>query len=352
MGEYLAAGATSAIAGFRGDCGILDDVVKSRESVSNENQRQRLWDWYVFDFRPRLKPNASQILIMTRFHEDDLAARILADDPTGSWEVIKLPMIAEDANDPLGRAIGERLWAEWFTDQMVEEAQRDPALWLSLYQQRPTAEQGTYWQRHWLHPIAREHVPPVSQLRVYGASDYAVSADRGDWTVHAVVGLDPEDRPWLLDLWRERTTSDVWVNAWCDMVKWWRPLTWAEETGQIISGVGPWLERASHDRKAYTERLQFVSRMDKGVRAQSMRAMCATKGLWYAADLPGRAELEAELLAFPQGKHDDIHDCLGLVGQLLDMAVHGHYPKKKSAKTTSGYRHLRVAGGLDTMRVI
>ena len=64
----------------------------------------------------------------------------------------------------------------------------------------------------------------------------------GDWTVHAVLGLDAQDRPWLLDLWRGRTASDVWVEAWCELVKWWKPMTWGEERGQIISGVGPWLE--------------------------------------------------------------------------------------------------------------
>jgi predicted phage terminase large subunit-like protein len=344
MGEYLAAGSGTAIAGFRGDLGVIDDPVSGRESVASEAQRNSLWDWYVFDFRPRLKPGAAQLLIMTRWHEDDLTGRILEEEGD-EWDQLILPMLAEANDDPLGRAFGERLWSEWFTDEMVATAMRDPALWLSLYQQRPTHEEGTFWRKDWLHAVPPAHVPPRSTMRIYGGSDYAVSADRGDYTVHLVIGLDPDDRPWLLEVWRAQATSEVWVDQWCQIVKFWKPMTWAEEQGQIISGVGPWLERASHKAKAYTERLQFPSRFDKGTRAQSIRGHIATHGLWYANDLPGRSQFEAELLAFPNGRHDDQHDALGLIGQLLDAAIHGKNPKPPDKKKIVGYKPLTTPAG-------
>lgn len=342
MGEYLAAGAGSAIAGFRGDLGLIDDPVRGREQVESEAQREKLWEWYVYDFRPRLKPGAKQVMILTRWHMEDLAGRALAEDPE-FWHVLSLPMIAERVDDPLGRQIGERLWPEWYTEQMVEIAKRDPQLWNSLYQQRPTAEQGTYWQRSWLHAVPPSQIPPLSRMRIYGGSDYAVSADRGDYTVHAVMGLDPEDRPWLLDLWRERASSDVWVDAWCILVKHYKPMGWGEEHGQIISGVGPFLEREQLRQRAFTDRRQFVSRADKGVRAQSIRGHIATHGLWYSTDLPYRAEMEAELLAFPNGPHDDIHDALGVIGQLLDVALSGDRPAKPDIKKVVGYRTVGQA---------
>jgi hypothetical protein len=61
---------------------------------------------------------------------------------------------------------------------------------------------------------------------------------RVDYTVHVVVGVDPENRMYLLDLWRGQTSSDLWIEAWCDLVRQWKPAFWAEERGQIISGVG------------------------------------------------------------------------------------------------------------------
>lgn len=344
MGEYYAVGTGVPIAGFRADLGLIDDPVKSKQEVTNEDLRSKTWAWYLFDFKPRLKPNAVQLLIMTHWHEDDLAGRILNEEGN-EWVELSLPMVAEDEHDLLGRSIGERLWPEWFTEQQIVEAMRDPAVWLSLYQQRPTAAEGTYWKRHWLMPVQPGFVPPKEHLRFYGGSDYAVTKGGGDWTVHVVVGLDTQDRPWVMDLWRGQTASDVWVDVWCKMVKQWRPLEWAEERGQIISGVGPWLERESLKQHAFTAREQFVSRLDKGVRAQSMRGLVATKGLWYAADAPFRAELESELLAIPASKWDDQHDALGLAGQLLDRALRGRVPEVEKPKPKVGYRTMGLRTG-------
>jgi hypothetical protein len=350
MGEYLAAGAGSAIAGFRGDLGIIDDPVRGREEVSSEIQREKLWSWYIYDYRPRLKPNARQVVIGTRWHEADLQGRIL-EEAGDEWDVVSLPMIAEDVDDVLGRSVGELLWPEWFDAHMVAEAMRDPAVWNSLYQQRPTSELGDYWKRDWLRAVPATQVPPRNLMRVYGGSDYAVTKDGGDYTVHVVLGLDTDDRPWLLDLWRAQTASDFWVHAWCDLVRLWRPLSWAEEHGQIVSGIGPWLERASREKKAYTERVQFPTRGDKGVRAQSMRAIVAARGLWFAESLKERGTLESELLAFPNGRHDDIHDALGLAGQLLDIAIHGRYPREVKKKPDHGYKAIGTSSLAPTLKL-
>jgi hypothetical protein len=93
--------------------------------------------------------------------------------------------------------------------------------------------------------------------------------------LHAVVGLDAEGCMYLLDLWRKRSASNEWVEAFCDLVLTWRPIGWAEEGGLIKSGVGPFLEKRVGERRAFVAREQFVARGDKGVRAQSMRGRMA-----------------------------------------------------------------------------
>ena len=169
-------------------------------------------------------------------------------------------------------------------------------------------------------------MPRREDLQVYGGSDYAVTADGGDWTVHVVVGMDPDNRLWLLDLWRGQTASDAWIEALCDMVIQWKPVGWAEEQGQIKAGVGPFLDRRQRERRAFVARRQFPTRGDKAVRAQSIRGRIALDGLHYLASAPWRAAFEAELMTFPAGKHDDQVDALGLVGQLLDVMVAGRPP--------------------------
>jgi predicted phage terminase large subunit-like protein len=121
-------------------------------------------------------------------------------------------------------------------------------------------------------------------------------------------------------------------------LKKWRPSFWAEEHGQIISGVGPFLERRAIERRAYTAREQFPSRGDKAVRAQSIRGRMTLLGLYVRQSAPWFADLRAELLSFPAGKHDDQVDALGLIGQLLDRMDAGQKPRPPDTTQRDGYR--------------
>jgi predicted phage terminase large subunit-like protein len=132
---------------------------------------------------------------------------------------------------------------------------------------------------------------------------------------------------YLLDLWRKQSASNEWVEAFCDLVLNWKPIGWAEEPGQIRSGVGPFLDRRMRERRAFVAREQFAARGDKGVRAQSIRGRMAMDGLYVPAGAPWLADLRSELLTFPAGRHDDQVDALGLVGQLLDRMVPPAKPK-------------------------
>lgn len=329
-GEYRAAGVGGVITGLRADLGLIDDPVKGRQEADSEVVQQRVWDWYWGDFYTRLKPGAAQVLIMTRWSEGDLGGR-LEEAEGDKWRIIRLPAIAE-AGDMLGRKPGEFLWGDddygfgaKLRDDFISLSNAGRARdWSALYQQRPSPESGDYFKREWIRPVAK--MPPRDHLRVYMGSDYAVTADGGDYTVHVVMGLDLDGRLWLLDLWRGQASSDVWVEAFCDLVKQWQPIGAAEETGQIRAGIGPFLDRRMRERKAYVARKQFPTRGDKSVRAQSIRGRMALEGLHIPADAEWRADLEAEMMAFPAGKHDDQVDALGLVGQLLDLMTQ---PKAK-----------------------
>jgi predicted phage terminase large subunit-like protein len=339
-GEYFAAGVGGAIAGRRADLVVIDDPIRSREDADSETVRDKIWDWYKSDLYTRLKPGGRIVLIQTRWHEDDLAGRLLADMAAGGdhWEVISLPALAE-ADDPLGRSVGQPLWPEWEDEANLERKRRAVGArdWSALYQQRPAPEDGDYFKLEWLKHY--DIAPALNTLRVYGGSDYAVTADGGDFTVHAVVGIDPENRMFLLDLWRKQAASDAWIEAFCDLVIKWKPLGWAEEQGQIRSGIGPFLDKRQRDRKAYVYREQFPTRGDKAVRAQSIRGRMALEGLYVPTSAKWYADFRSELLSFPAGKHDDQVDALGLVGQLMARMSAGQKPAEpEKPKNVSGYK--------------
>lgn len=339
-GDYFAAGVGGSITGRRADLVVIDDPVRSREDADSELIRDKTWDWYWSDLYTRLKPGGRIALIQTRWHEDDLAGRILANMEAGGdrWKIVNLPALATGINDPLEREIGEPLWPEWEPLEQLERKRTGFATsgnlreWTALYQQSPTAEDGDYFREEWLRPY--DKLPPRETMRVYGASDYAVTSKGGDFTVHVVVGLDPDGHLYLLDLWRKQSASDVWVEAICDLIKKWKPIGWAEETGQIKAGVGPFLERRMRERKTYTVRDQFPTRGDKAQRAQSIRGFMAMDGLYVPVAASWYPALRAELLAFPASKHDDQVDALGLAGQLLDKMVKGRAvrPMKKPVR--------------------
>jgi predicted phage terminase large subunit-like protein len=305
--------------------------VRSREDADSQAIRDRTWDWYKTDLLTRLRPGGRVVLIQTRWHEDDLAGRILAEAKTSDeqWHVLSLPAESEP-DDPLGRQPGDWLWDDEYGYARFlarEKATQLPRNWSALYQQRPAPETGNYFREDWLR--AYVNPPDRSTLNVYGGSDYAVTANGGDYTVHAVVGVDPENQMYLLDLWRGQTSSDQWIEAWCDLVCKWKPHFWAEERGQIISGIGPYLQRRAIERRAHTAGEQFVSRGDKATRAQSFRGRMAMLGLYVPTRAPWYAALRSELLSFRAGKYDGQVDALGLIGQLLDRITAGQRPPKK-----------------------
>ena len=153
-----------------------------------------------------------------------------------------------------------------------------------------------------------------------------------------MLRAQPPASPILLDLWRKQAASDEWVEAFCSLVREWKPREWAEEQGQIKAGVGPFLERMQRDRQAYVYRREFPTRADKAVRAQSIRGRMAIDGL-YVPNAPWLADLRSELLSFPAGKHDDCVDALGLIGQLLDTISSGTKPPDPVKQANpSGYR--------------
>lgn len=318
-GQYLAAGAGGTITGFRADLALIDDPIRGREEADSEIRRQRVWDWYQDDLQTRLRPGAAIVLIQTRWHEDDLAGRLLQHEPD-AWRVLSVPMVSAGEGDPLGRPAGAYLWADdaynYAADIQARRHNILPRTWSALYQQQPAPAEGTLFKAAWLREI--ELLPARDTLHVYGASDYAVTADGGDFTVHVVVGIDREQRWYVLDLWRGQASSDQTVDAFCDMVARWKPLRWAEESGQIKSALGPWIERRMRERRAFVAREPFAARSDKAVRAQPAIAQIATNGLYVQGGVPWWPDMRSEMLGFPAGKHDDQVDALGLVGQLLD----------------------------------
>lgn len=152
-GGMISRGILSGVTGRPADLMIIDDPIKTRQEADSETIRERIWDEWESSFRTRLQAGAKVILIQTRWHEDDLAGRMIQREP--NVEVINLPCEAEE-NDPLGRPVGAALAPEigkddrWLADfKRGFLGSQGSRAWTALFQGHPTSQEGNLIKREW-----------------------------------------------------------------------------------------------------------------------------------------------------------------------------------------------------------
>ena len=205
--RYLAAGVGGAITGSRADLCIIDDPVKSREDAQSQRMRDIAHNWFKADLLTRLKPGGRIVLIMTRWHEDDLAGRLLKDEKN-RWKIIELPAMAGQG-DVLGRKPGEALWPAWqplaaLQDLRQTLGERD---FSALYQQKPAPPDGALFKIALLQAI-----PASLPGKTVRAWDLAATAQLGtrdpDWTVGVRMTRTADDTFVIDDVVRLRGAPD------------------------------------------------------------------------------------------------------------------------------------------------
>lgn len=151
-GGFRAVGVGGGITGFGADLIIIDDPVKNREEAESETYREKCWEWFNDDLYTRLEPGGAIVLIMTRWHDDDLAGRLIKEMEDGGerWEIVSLPALAE-AKDPLRRKPGEALCPARYDEKKLNDLKRQLGSYsfAALYQQRPIPLEGALFKRDW-----------------------------------------------------------------------------------------------------------------------------------------------------------------------------------------------------------
>ena len=211
-GGMVTAGVGGTITGRGADLLVIDDPHKSAEEAGSATYRERVWDWYRAVARTRLEPGAGVVVVQTRWHEDDLAGRLLADAESEGdrWQVLSLPAIAED-NDPLGRSVGDPLWPERFPlDELVALKKSIGSHWWSaLYQQRPQPLGGGIFRRDWFRYFRTTN--DLYVLEQPGGDPVAVSAGEclRFCTVNLAVSVKTSADYTVVATWAETPNKDL-----------------------------------------------------------------------------------------------------------------------------------------------
>jgi len=314
-GRYFCAGVGAGLAGHRADLAFIDDFLGSEEDADSKIIRDKQWAWYNNDFWPRLKPNAAQVIVANRRHEEDLVGMILAREP-GAWRVVKIPFFAVE-NDPLGRRVGERIWPEWFTEEQAAAVKKLPGrTQAGLYGQDPNPEEGDYFKKEWFVGYRPSELPPDEELRFYASSDFAVSeeADR-DLSCLIPFAVDHRGHIWILpDVRWHRYGPKELIAEFISMIQRRKPMAFFAENGQIKKSLGPFLEDQMMEEKAYAWIKGITAARAKDVRARSIQGRMSLKTVHFPKFADWWPQAEHEMLMFPGGKHDDFVDALAYTG--------------------------------------
>lgn len=315
-GGYFGVGVRGPLAGRRADLIVIDDPVRTWAEADSAAAREALWDWFRADLTTRLAPGGRVALVMTRWHEDDLAGRVLAAED--GWRTLILPALAEDADDALGRAPGEPLWPAAEDAAALARRQRvmGPRAWAALYQQRPRSDAEALFQTG---RIAVLEEAPACR-RVVRAWDLAATAPGGatrdpDWTAGVKLGRTEAGGVVVLDVLRLRAGPAEVAQAIVQTAKLdgrGVAIGLPQDPGQAGKQQVAWLAGllAGFRVAAGPESGAKLTRATPAAAAVAAGEMALLRGPWNRAFLD-------ELRDFPGGRKDDQVDALARALTLL-----------------------------------
>jgi predicted phage terminase large subunit-like protein len=338
-GGVTAAGVGGPITGKGARIAIIDDPVKNAEEANSEVMREKVWDWYQSTLYTRLTPDGRIIVVMTRWHEDDLVGRLLkkqkeeieAGTHVGEkWTVINFPALAE-ADDYLGRAEGEALWPEFgFNRERMLQIFADVGSYVAnaLYQQRPSAAGGTIFKRiHFRY--FREETIGNAQYFVYGEKrvlkrecwafqtvDTANSEKTiNDYFVVSTWYVTPQNELLWYDAYRTHITGPDQKPLMKELNNRYRPRFQAIEDKTFGTNLIQEMKR-----EGMTVRPIKVDK-DKVTRSLVIAARYEVGSVYHREDMPNLTDVEDELLSFPRGKNDDTVDTASIAGEIVHSIV-------------------------------
>jgi predicted phage terminase large subunit-like protein len=354
-GGLLATGVGGPITGRGANIALIDDPIKNMEEADSAVVREAVWKWYTSTLYTRLAPGGGVLLIQTRWHDGDLAGRVLAEfekalaieKKTGEfpaeydrWTVVNYPAIATENEEH--RRKGKALHPARYDEIALKRIQRTLSKreWSALYQQNPVPDSGDYFTTEMIRYYENEH-PPLSQLDIYATGDLAISKeDKAAYTVFLIAGLDKDDNLWLLDLRRDRWDTAELIDQILDIHKTWKPLAFGLEKDKVEMAIAPLLNKIIVDEKLFDLHIQElkVGGRDKQVRARPIQGRMKQGKVLIPKYASWSEQFVTEHLRFPAGLYIDCVDAHAWMGQMIGAVDFTKKPKAGKPKKKESWR--------------
>lgn len=286
---------------------IVDDPIRDRATAESATYRQHHYEWFNDTAFTRLEPGGSCIVVQTRWHEDDLAGRLIKD----GWECVNLPALG-DGTDP-DRPEGSALWPErWPAERLLEiKAQLGEYGWASLYQGQPRPRGGALFQDVRFF----ERLPGGPRRYAIGLDLAYTRRTHADYSV-AVVLCEIGGNFYVLDVIREQVEASAFAARLRGLMATYPGVTPTWYAGGTEQGVVSLLSGMGVRVNA------LPARADKYVRAQPASAAWNEGRILLSEGAAWASNFVAEVASFTgvNDRHDDQVDALAAAFDSLDTS--------------------------------
>lgn len=321
-GGYMAAGVGGAVTGRGADIFLVDDPVKNAEEAASLVMREKVWEWWKSTAFTRLHPKGVMIIIMTRWHLDDLAGRILADPEFAPMtKVIEFPALAK--HDEEFRHEGEALWPTRYSEEALTQIKIvvGPYVWAALYQCSPILTEKQEFKPEWKKYRTEQEVASMSTSN-YLTVDTAMSKKaQADFCGFVDNSVDKENF-WNLRAWRAKIGPEELVDTLFALHETRKYSAIGIEKTTYTDGLKPFLDSEQRKRNKFLPIVELAHKgTAKEIRIRSVIPRYASGSIFHIKD---RCDaLEEEQMQFPNGMHDDVVDALGYQDQIVTTAKKG-----------------------------
>ncbi len=338
-GGYEAVGVGGAITGKGFKIGIVDDPIKNDEEAESQVIRDKVYDWYKTTFYTRQEGNAAIIVIQTRWHDDDLAGRLVKDELESvangekdydKWEVINFPAIA--TQDEQFRKEGEPLWPEKFSLEQLNKTKKvlGPYKWSALYQQNPVDAEAQEFKKPWFKYRKLEELARMT-TRNFLTIDPA-SAMRGDSdNIGAVLNMVDRENKWNFMAWKLRMNAPDLINFIFKVKAEYGFEKVGIEEGVYQQVLKPFLDTEMRKRNVFFEVVELKhAQQQKVLRIRGLVPYYSSGSIFHVEGF--FSDLEEELIIFPKGAHDDVADSAAYQTQLAEQFSVGKFVASSPVK--------------------
>lgn len=316
-GSYTSVGVGGAITGRGANILLFDDPIKNREEAESEVIRQKIWQFFTSTAFTRLEPHGVIVVILTRWHVDDLAGRILQNaELSKRCKIIHFPAIATQKE--IYRSVGEPLWPERFDLKALEEIKNTvgPYDWASLYQGSPVLTERQEFKPEWWKKISAIEVEAM-QTKNYLTVDTAISKKaQADYTGFCDNRVNRENF-WHIKAWRMRLGAEELVDALFALHEKNRYDKIGIEKTVYLDGLKPYLDSEQRRRNKFLPIVELQHHSTaKEIRIRGLIPLYASGTIKHI--IGETSALEEEMMQFPMGLHDDVLDAEAYQLQIME----------------------------------